>query len=47
MASDCMLKKRYENESRVEDEAYYMETLEEVRVKTKGMSLVTKGIDDE
>ncbi|KAL7592013.1 hypothetical protein Lser_V15G31779 [Lactuca serriola] len=47
MASECMLKKRDEKKSRVKDESYYVERLEEVRAKTKGMSLVVKGIDDE
>ena len=47
MASDCMLKKRDEKKSRVKEKAYYVERLEEERAKTKGMSLVAMGMDEE
>ena len=40
MASDCMLRKKDEKNNKVKDEAYYVECLEEVCAKAKGMSLV-------
>ncbi|XP_052623760.1 uncharacterized protein LOC111907064 [Lactuca sativa] len=42
-AADCMLRKKDEKKSKVKDEAYYAEKLEEVRAKEKGLSLVAKG----
>ena len=39
-ANYCMLRKRDEKKNKVKDEAYYVERLEEVRAKMKGMSLV-------
>ena len=42
LAVDCMLRKREEKKERVKDEAYYVERIEEVRERTKGMSLVAK-----
>lgn len=47
MENDCMLRKRDENKNRVKDEAYYLERLKEVREKTKGVSLVVKGEDED
>ena len=47
MANDCMLRKREERKNSVKDEAYYSDRLEEVRARTKGVSLVAKGEDDE
>ncbi|CAI9298675.1 unnamed protein product [Lactuca saligna] len=47
MANDCMLQKRDEKKNRVKDESYYVERLEEVRAKEKGMSLVASGMDEE
>ncbi|XP_052619531.1 uncharacterized protein LOC111895070 [Lactuca sativa] len=41
--SDCMLRKKDEKKSKVKDEAYYAEKLEEVRRKGKWLSLVEKG----
>nr|KAJ0207989.1 hypothetical protein LSAT_V11C500266000 [Lactuca sativa] len=46
-AADCMLRKKEEKKSKVKDEAYYSEKIEELRAKTKGMSLVSKGEYDE
>ncbi|XP_023735438.1 uncharacterized protein LOC111883340 [Lactuca sativa] len=46
-ATDCMLRKKDEKKSKVKDEAYYAEKLEEVRAKAKGLSLVAKGEIDE
>ena len=43
MANDCMLRKKDENKNKVKDEAYYIERLEEVQAKAKGMSLVARG----
>ena len=42
-----MLRKRDEKKNKVKYEAYYMERLEEVREKAKGLSLVAKGADEE
>nr|KAJ0213712.1 hypothetical protein LSAT_V11C400159680 [Lactuca sativa] len=47
MASDCMLRKREEKKNRVKYEAYYLERHEEIRAKTKGVSLVGKGSGEE
>ena len=44
MASDCMLHKRDEKKNKLKDEAYYVERLEEVHAKAKGLSLVAKGM---
>ena len=41
-----MLRKREEKKEKVKDEAYYVERLEEVRSKKKGLSLVAKGSVD-
>ncbi|XP_052626952.1 uncharacterized protein LOC128133522 [Lactuca sativa] len=46
-AVDCMLRKKEEKKSKIKDEAYYSEKLEEVRAKAKGLSLVAKGESDE
>ena len=43
LAVDCMLRKREEKKERVKDEVHYVDRLEEVRAKTKGLSLVAKG----
>ena len=43
MAVDCMLRMREEKKDKVKDEAYYVERLEEVRERTKGMSLEANG----
>ncbi|KAL7592770.1 hypothetical protein Lser_V15G32250 [Lactuca serriola] len=42
-AADCMLRKKEEKKEKVKDEAYYSEKIEELRAKTKGVSLVAKG----
>ena len=47
MANDCMLRKRDEKRIKIKDEAYYVERLEEVHEKAKGLSLVDKGMDDD
>ncbi|XP_052624916.1 uncharacterized protein LOC128132402 [Lactuca sativa] len=39
-------KKRNEKKSKIKDEDYYLEKLEEVRAKAKGLSLVAKGVDE-
>ncbi|XP_052627671.1 uncharacterized protein LOC128134224 [Lactuca sativa] len=46
-AADCMLRKKEEKKSKIKDEAYYSEKLEEVRAKAKGMSLVANGESNE
>ena len=47
-AAEWMLRKKDEKKSKVKDEAYYAEKLEEVRAKAKGLSLVAKGeMDDD
>ena len=47
LANDCMLRKKEEKKNRVKDEAYYVEKLEEVQTKAKGMSLVARGESEE
>ena len=44
--ADCMLRKKEEKKEKVKDEAYYSEKIEEIRAKTKGVSLVAKGETD-
>ena len=43
LAVDCMLRKREAKKEKVKDEAYYVERLEEVRSRSKGMSLIARG----
>ncbi|KAL7614614.1 hypothetical protein Lser_V15G06614 [Lactuca serriola] len=47
MENDCMLSKRDEKKSKIKDEAYDVEKLEEVHAKAKGLSLVAKGMDED
>ena len=42
-----MLRKKEEKNNKVKDEAYYVEKLEEVRTKAKGMPLVARGESEE
>ncbi|XP_052621484.1 uncharacterized protein LOC128127138 [Lactuca sativa] len=46
-AADCMLRKKEEKKEKIKDEAYYSEKIEEIRAKTKGVSLVAKGETDD
>ncbi|XP_023733619.1 uncharacterized protein LOC111881461 [Lactuca sativa] len=47
LANDCMLRKKDERKNKIKNEAYYAEKLEEVREKTKNMSLVARGEQEE
>ena len=42
-----MLRKKDDRNNKVKDEAYYVEKLEEVRAKAKGLSLVARGEAEE
>ncbi|XP_023760141.1 uncharacterized protein LOC111908554 [Lactuca sativa] len=46
-SNDCMLRKKDERKNLVKDEAYYAEKIEEVRAKTKNLSLIATGEQDE
>ena len=43
LAVDCLLRKKEEKKNKTNDEAYYTEKLEEVKLKAKNSSLVTHG----
>lgn len=47
MVGDCMLRKREEKKEKVKDEAYYVAKWEEVKVKTKDISFVSRGTGEE
>ena len=43
LAVDCLLRKKEEKKNKTNDEAYYTEKLEEVKLKAKNLSLVAHG----
>ena len=43
LANDCMLRNKEEKKNKVKDKAYYVEKLEEVRIKAKNLPLVARG----
>ena len=42
-----MLRKKEEKKERVKDKAFYVEKLEDIRSRTKGVSLISRGDDEE
>lgn len=47
LAKDYMLRNQEEKKEKVKDEVYYSMKIEELRSKSKNISLVAKGADDD